>query len=199
LEVNSAIGEFNLLMQHLLAPCKDRPCMDEGFMEVNETAAPQVSTKRKISSSGGRISSSYYTNTPVNSNQLPATSSTTPTTSTAPTLPVSPSQATTINTGLNKNNAVIMAPKNEFKADLEFGSKGFEVKELQQFLNKNGFVVAQVGPGSAGQETNYFGPLTKAALKKFQQAFASKILEPLGLKSPTGILGPLTKQLINSL
>ena len=52
--------------------------------------------------------------------------------------------------------------------DLYEGIIGSDVKELQQYLNNNGFSLAQTGVGSKGRETNYFGSLTKQALVNFQ-------------------------------
>lgn len=53
---------------------------------------------------------------------------------------------------------------------LDYGMSDAQIKALQQFLNKQGFAVAAEGPGAPGQETEYFGPLTQAALQKFQSA-----------------------------
>ena len=47
---------------------------------------------------------------------------------------------------------------------------GKDVLELQKFLNNNGFPVALTGLWSLGQETTYFGELTRSALSKYQQA-----------------------------
>ena len=52
--------------------------------------------------------------------------------------------------------------------DLKFGMIGADVKELQKYLNNNGSPLAQTGFGSSGNETNYFGFLTKQALTNFQ-------------------------------
>ena len=57
-----------------------------------------------------------------------------------------------------------------FTRSLTMGSKGTDVKELQQYLNDNGFSVAATGSGSAGNETTYFGSATRSALAKFQQS-----------------------------
>ncbi len=57
---------------------------------------------------------------------------------------------------------------NTFTVDLELGDNHPQVKLLQQFLNNNGYTVAQSGPGSIGNETTIFGYATKAAVIKFQ-------------------------------
>ncbi|MES2059843.1 MAG: immunoglobulin-like domain-containing protein [Patescibacteria group bacterium] len=79
------------------------------------------------------------------------------------------------------------------------GKFGSDVKQLQIFLNKHGFLVAKTGPGSPGHETSGFTPGLKAALKKFQEANAKFILNPVGLTQGTGTLGPSTMKFINSL
>lgn len=43
-----------------------------------------------------------------------------------------------------------------------------EVKRLQQLLNNLGYELAADGPGSEGEETSFFGSLTKQALQEFQ-------------------------------
>jgi hypothetical protein len=86
-----------------------------------------------------------------------------------------------------------------FTRYLEVGSKGTDVTELQQFLNEEGYAVASSGPGSAGNETDYFGALTKNALIKFQDAESAEILAPAGLKSGTGIFGYYTMLAVNKM
>lgn len=54
----------------------------------------------------------------------------------------------------------------------KYGSSSVYVKEIQQFLNANGFTVSATGTGSAGFESNYFGTKTKAAVMAFQSAKA---------------------------
>ena len=58
----------------------------------------------------------------------------------------------------------------QINRDLNLGSVGDDVKNLQQFLNNTGYAIAATGSGSPGQETYYFGALTQSALKKFQTA-----------------------------
>jgi hypothetical protein len=66
-----------------------------------------------------------------------------------------------------------------------------DVLELQKFLNSHGFVIVTTGPGSVGHETTTFGPVTKAALIKFQ--IVNKIVPP------SGFFGPLTRSIVNKL
>jgi len=77
------------------------------------------------------------------------------------------------------------------QSNLEFGSRGEDVKILQQFLNSKGFKVAETGPGSPGNETVIFGSATRAALTRFQ--FAK------GIKPATGYFGPITRKVAGSL
>lgn len=66
---------------------------------------------------------------------------------------------------------------------LKRGSRGPEVKRLQEFLNDSGFTIASVGPGSPGKETEIFGPGTEAAVKRWQKA--NGLLDD-------GVVGPVT-------
>lgn len=52
--------------------------------------------------------------------------------------------------------------------NLIFGMSHPEVVTLQQILNKNGYKIANDGPGSPGNETTMFGNLTRLAVRKFQ-------------------------------
>lgn len=80
----------------------------------------------------------------------------------------------------------------QITANLKIGDKNEQVKLLQQRLNALGFKIAETGSGSAGNETTYFGTLTREAVKKFQCA---KNIVCSGDESTTGfgLVGPKTK------
>lgn len=83
---------------------------------------------------------------------------------------------------------------------LQFGNIGEDVRQLQKFLNSSADTkVADAGPGSPSNETNYFGISTKNAVMKFQSKYASEILIPAGLSAPTGVFGALSLNKLNSL
>ena len=86
-----------------------------------------------------------------------------------------------------------------FTMNHQMGDRGGEVMNIQKFLNANGFQVAAAGPGSPGNETDYFGPATKAAVIRFQNAYASEILAPVGLTAGTGYWGNSTRAKANAM
>gem|GEM_PF-2476978 len=68
-----------------------------------------------------------------------------------------------------------------------------DVLLLQMLLNiSEDTQVSQSGVGSKGAESNYFGAKTTDAVKRFQNKYASEILTPQGLKTPTGVVGNST-------
>jgi peptidoglycan hydrolase-like protein with peptidoglycan-binding domain len=54
--------------------------------------------------------------------------------------------------------------------NLSYGMTHPDIRTLQQYLNSKGYTVSITGPGSTGNETNYFGPATLQALTRFQKA-----------------------------
>ncbi len=79
----------------------------------------------------------------------------------------------------------------EFNKNATLGVRNDEIVNLQRFLNAQGFRVNTVdgGAGSPGNETNFFGILTRRALAEFQRV--------VGI-SPVGYFGPKTRAFINN-
>jgi peptidoglycan hydrolase-like protein with peptidoglycan-binding domain len=104
---------------------------------------------------------------------------------------------------LKKQIAAILAQRGQtsgqgvscqISGNISFGVYGSsDVKCLQQFLLNQGSGMYQ------GLVTGYFGPLTKTAVIKFQEKFASDVLTPQGLSKGTGSVDNLTRQKINNI
>ncbi|OGZ28734.1 MAG: hypothetical protein A2562_04500, partial [Candidatus Nealsonbacteria bacterium RIFOXYD1_FULL_39_11] len=76
-------------------------------------------------------------------------------------------------------------PSFSFKSRLSSGSQGNEVRELQRCLGI--------------EETGYFGEQTKIAVNQFQEKYSEEILAPAGYSSPTGSVGPSTREKLNEI
>ena len=78
------------------------------------------------------------------------------------------------------------------KNDLKMGDESPEVIALQEILNRAGYTIAPSGPGSAGNETEYFGALTRDAVRRFQ---CDKGIVCSGDENSTGYgqVGPRTR------
>ncbi len=100
-------------------------------------------------------------------------------------------------------NDVINSAEQEcrvFTGSFDIGSRANEVRDIQRFLNRFPETrIAELGPGSPGNETDYFGSLTFAAVLKFQSQYAVAILAPLGLQNPTGYWGAASRVQANIL
>lgn len=83
-----------------------------------------------------------------------------------------------------------VASSYSFTRNLTVGSTGADVKALQQWLNANGYTVSASGAGSVGNETQYFGPATRAALAKYQAA--------VGISPAAGYFGPITRARVSA-
>lgn len=66
---------------------------------------------------------------------------------------------------------------------LRISTKNRFVLELQKILNRLGFNISKTGPGSPGQETDFFGSLTEKAVKDFQKSNGLTV---------DGVVGPIT-------
>lgn len=96
-------------------------------------------------------------------------------------------------------NALASTPS-VFTANFSLGSSGAQVVVLQRILNRDSDTrVASTGPGSPGNETTYFGLLTKAAVVRFQEKYAGEILEPASLARGNGYVGSYTRAKLNAL
>lgn len=76
-------------------------------------------------------------------------------------------------------------------SQLDFGNRGPEVTELQTYLATNASIYPE------GLVTGYFGPLTKAAVERFQTA-QGIISQGTPVTTGYGRVGPLTKAAINA-
>jgi len=102
------------------------------------------------------------------------------------------------------SDSVVLKTSNQisqpFTRDLKIGQTSADVERLQIFLNRDfDTQIVQSGSGSPGNETTFFGYLTKAAVIKFQEKNASEILAPLGLGKGTGIVAKYTRAKMNKM
>jgi len=81
-----------------------------------------------------------------------------------------------------------------FRENLSLGQKSFEVTCLQEFLKAQG-----AGIYPEGIVSGFFGALTRKAVIRFQEKYASEILTPFGYQKGTGFVGPATRKKINQI
>lgn len=88
-----------------------------------------------------------------------------------------------------------------FSEDLSTGDSGEEARLVQVFINEvvPGIQVAESGAGSPGNETDYYGSLTAAAVSEFQEQYSAEVLDPVNLSSGSGYWGPSSRAHANTL
>jgi len=98
-------------------------------------------------------------------------------------------------------SAAELAPKGfTFQKDLKKGDSNIDVTYLQRILNSSeDTLVSKTGLGSSGNETTYFGELTKKAVINFQNKYKDEVLLPAGLSSGSGFVGLYTRTKLNNL
>ena len=82
----------------------------------------------------------------------------------------------------------------KFTIDLQYGQTSDDIRYLQIFLKARG---AEIYP--EGIVSGWFGPLTKKAVIRFQEKYASDILTPWDLTEGTGFVGKTTRAKINEI
>ncbi len=100
--------------------------------------------------------------------------------------PVTQNPSSSVSSSAQAKKMISMRKK-LFKA-LTLGARGDDVSALQEFLRDNGYY-----PG--GQVTGYYGKLTEAAVKKFQEGQGIAKFGQAGY----GNVGPMTRQKLNSI
>src|SRR3989344_3060370 len=86
----------------------------------------------------------------------------------------------------------LVCPAGGFTQNLTIGNTGTQVMAVQKFLNSiDGTQLATTGAGSPGNETSYFGSISRAAVSKFQQKY--------GITPTAGYWGPISRAKANSL
>lgn len=155
------------------------------FNQTRTTFTPETTyyVRAYATNSSGTSYGSTISFTTERKEERSGSSASTQTTTTAPSTPQTPTNKTSI-TELTTRLAELIAELNNrqptpndtpnlpltFTRDLSLGMRGADVKQLQIYLNTHNFPVALTGPGSLNNETTLFGPATKSALIKFQQA-----------------------------
>ncbi len=113
---------------------------------------------------------------------------------------LSSSETPVIKKSVSENQSTVSQNQNKvtFNRNLKLGDRGRDVLRLQEILNQDHQTrVASSGPGSPGNETEFFGSLTHSAVVRFQEKYRSEVLVPANLNRGTGFFGPLTRNKIN--
>jgi peptidoglycan hydrolase-like protein with peptidoglycan-binding domain len=94
----------------------------------------------------------------------------------------------------------VVTPGFSFTKDLRSGDTDPDVKELQKVLNADPDTIVSDGDvGSVGQETEFFGAATRAAVIKFQNKYKDVVLTLNGISSANGLVNKATRTRLNLL
>ena len=129
--------------------------VDEVGNVSNELTLPEFTVRGSAGGGFAKALFSFFSGSPeerVKTEVVQADISTT-----APTTPVA-------------QDSIVHTPAPVFSVDRARGSRGEDIRQLQMFLNENGYTVSTSGAGSTGQETTYFGPATQRALEEYQRS-----------------------------
>lgn len=88
--------------------------------------------------------------------------------------------------------SAVAVKKGALARNLSQGARGDDVKSLQELLIKEGLL-------PVGSTSGFFGKLTREAVIKFQEKYASDVLKPAGLSKGNGFIGPGTRKKMNEL
>ncbi len=102
--------------------------------------------------------------------------------------PYAPIVPTTTPTPTVVSTTTSTTTKYIFPRNLSLNMSGPDVLLLQKYLNTHNYILTTTGPGSPGNETSYFGSLTKRALIKYQ--IANRITPAVGY------FGPITRGVV---
>lgn len=98
-----------------------------------------------------------------------------------------------LQTEVNNYHGKVTSALQKISKVLKTGLKNGDVTVLQTWLSRDPSVYPE------GKITGYFGDLTRMAVIRFQEKYASEILTPLGLSKGTGLVGASTRAKLNSL
>ena len=88
---------------------------------------------------------------------------------------------------------ILAAEVETLTVNLKYGDSGDAVRLLQTWLAKDSEVYPE------GTISGWFGPLTKAAVIRFQEKYTEETLAPWGLVKGTGFVGSSTRAKLNTL
>jgi hypothetical protein len=98
------------------------------------------------------------------------------------------------NAGQSNSNATETVSCHDFNYNLGINNSGQEVSMLHKILQKEGFLI-----NSSEASAQTYSNSTIAAVKSFQEKYASEILNPNGLVRGTGYFGNSTRVKLNAL